>query len=165
MEFEPKTKVGELISHCIYKTLDNEINANVAQTYIYLNNFDMMSKANYLNKLKEYSEWIEYNNILKIDKEIIISEIDPSEIEELNNILLSNGVKTVKIFDIDNWLNFWFKIFQKKSKIYIKKSQRIIDEVVDKYKHWEGYSTIPNDGKIIDYSPYIEKFEDFDDKL
>ena len=34
-------------------------------------------------------------------------------------------------------------------------------KVVNKYKHWEGYSTIPNDGKVIDYSPYIKKFEDF----
>lgn len=163
IEFEPKTKVGELISQCVYKTLDNEINANVAQTYVYLNNFGMMSKSNYLDKLKEYSEWIEYNNILKIDKNIK-SKVDPSEIEELNNILIRNGVNTIKSFNIDSWFNFWFKIFHIKSNTYLKKSQRIIDEVMDKYKHWEGYSTIPNDGKIIDYSPYLKKFEDFTDE-
>lgn len=161
MEFKPKTKAGDIISHCIYKTLDNEINANVAQTYVYLNNFGMMSKESYFDKLKEYSEWIEYNNILKIDKENIKSKVDMIEIEELNNILIKNGVYTIKSFNIDNLFNLWFKIFHKKSKIYIKNSKRIIDEVLDKYKHWEGYSTMPNDVKIIDYSSYIKKIEDF----
>lgn len=164
MEFEPKTKAGELITHCIYKTLDNEVNANVAQTYVYLNNFGMMSKSNYLDKLKEYSEWIEYNNILKISKDNIKSKVDTTEIEELNNILIKNGVDTIGSFNIDNWFNFWFKIFHRKANVYIKNSQRIIDEVMDKYKHWEGYSTIPNDGKVIDYSPYIKKFDDFTDE-
>lgn len=164
MEFEPKTKTGELITHCIYKTLDNEVNANVAQTYVYLNNFGMMSKSKYLDKLKEYSEWIEYNNILKISKENIKSKVHPSEIEDLNNILIKNGVNAIKSFNIDNWFNFWFKIFHRKANIYLKNSQRIIDEVMEKYKHWEGYSTIPNDGKIIDYSPYIKKFDDFTDE-
>ena len=161
MEFIPKTKTGELVSHCIYKTLDNEINANVAQTYVYLNNLGAMSKSNYLDKLREYSEWIEYDNILKINKENIKSKVDPYEIEELNNILIKNGVDTIKSFNIDDWFSFWFKIFHKKSNKYIINSQRIIDEVVSKYKHWEGYSTIPNDGKIPDYSEYIKKFEDF----
>jgi hypothetical protein len=162
MEFRPNTKAGEIISHSIYKTLDNEINANVAQTYVYLNNFGIMSKSGYLDKLMEYSEWIEYNNILKLDKENIKSKVDPSEIEELNNILLKNGVRTIKIFNLDNWFNFWFNIFKKKSNIYIKNSQRIIDEVLKKYKHFEEYSTIPNDSsKVIDYTPYLIKFDDF----
>ena len=164
MEFKPKTKAGELITRCIYKTLDNEVNANVAQTYVYLNNFGIMSKSNYLDKLNEYSEWIEYNNILKISKENIKSKVDPSEIEDLNNILIKNGVNTIRSFNIDNWFNFWFKTFHRKSNIYLENSQRIIDEVVDKYKHSEEYSTIPNDGKIIDYSPYIKKFEYFTDE-
>jgi hypothetical protein len=162
MEFRPNTKAGEIISHSIYKTLDNEINANVAQTYVYLNNFGIMSKSGYLDKLMEYSEWIEYNNILKLDKENIKSKVDPSEIEELNNILLKNGVRTIKIFNLDNWFNFWFNILKKKSNIYIKNSQRIIDEVLKKYKHFEEYSTIPNDSsKVIDYTPYLIKFDDF----
>ena len=117
MEFEPKTKAGELITHCIYKTLDNEVNANVAQTYVYLNNFGMMSKSNYLDKLKEYSEWIEYNNILKISKDNIKSKVDTIEIEELNNILIKNGVDTIGSFNIDNWFNFWFKIFHRKANV------------------------------------------------
>jgi hypothetical protein len=162
MEFRPNTKAGEIISHSIYKTLDNEINANVAQTYVYLNNFGIMSKSGYLDKLMEYSEWIEYNNILKLDKENIKSKVDPSEIEELNNILLKNGVRTIKTFNLDNWFNFWFNILKKKSNIYIKNSQRIIDEVLKKYKHFEEYSTIPNDSsKVIDYTPYLIKFDDF----
>jgi len=165
MEFTPKTKVCDMLVQCIYKTMDNEINANIAQTYVYLNEFEFMTKSNYLDKLKEYLEWIEYNNILKLNKQNIISKIDEDEIEELNDILLKNGVKTIKIFDIDRWLDFWFNIFQKKSKLYLKNSERIIDEILKKYKHWEGYSTIPNDSsKVIDYSPYISNFKDFKNK-
>lgn len=162
MEFKPRTKACEMIIQCIYKTLDNEINANIAQTYVYLNDFGVMSKSGYLDKLKEYSEWIEYNNILKLNKENIQSKVDLTEIEDLNNILLINGVKTLKSFNLDNWFNFWFKIFERKSKIYIKNSQRIIDEVIKKYKHFEGYSTIPNDSsRVIDYTPYLKNFDDF----
>lgn len=155
---QPISKAMEFITDVFYKTLDNEINANVAQTYVYLNNFGMMSKSGYLDKLMEYSECIEYNNILKLNKENIKSKVHPVEIEELNIILLKNGVKTIKIFNLDNWFNFWFKILQRKSNIYIKNSKRIIDEVLKKYKHFEGYSTIPNDSsKVIDYTPYLKK--------
>lgn len=166
MEFTPKTKACEILIQCIYKTLDNEINANVAQTYVYIDSFGFIPKNKYLEKLKEYSEWIEYNNILKLDKNIIKLKVDVKEIEELNNILLKNGAKTIKKFDIDKWFDFWFNVFEKKSKLYLKKSQRIINEVLKKYKHWEGYSTIPNDdSKIIDYTKYISNFSDFKNKL
>jgi hypothetical protein len=162
MEFQPKTKAGEIMVHSIYKTLDNEVNANVAQTYVYLNNLGVMSKSGYINKLMEYSEWIEYNNILKLNKENIKSKVNQIEIEELNNILLKNGVKTIKKFNFENWFNFWFRILQRKSNIYINNSQRIIDEVIKRYKHFEEYSTIPNDSsKVIDYTPYLKKFDDF----
>lgn len=119
IEFKPRTKAGELICHCIYKTLDNEINANIAQTYIYLNNFGMLPKSEYIEKLKEYSEWIEYNNIIKIKKDNIKSKVLKSEIEELNIILIKNEVSTIKIFDIDSWFDFWFNIFNKKYNTYI----------------------------------------------
>lgn len=162
MEFVPKTISCEMIIHCIYKTLDNEINANVAQTYVYLDGFEFMSKPDYLNKLKEYSEWVEYNNILNLNKNNVKSKIDINEIKELNTILLKNGVKTVKTFDINKWFDFWFNIFEKKSHLYLKNSQRIIDEVIKKYKYWEKYVNNEYDSsKIIDYSPYISNFEEF----
>lgn len=75
-------------------------------------------------------------------------------------------IKTITIFNVDNWIDFWFKIFKKKSKLYLKNAQRIIDEVMNKYKKWEGYSTIPNDSsKNIDYQPFIStSFNDFKNK-
>ena len=117
--------------------------------------------TNMPNEFSEYesNEYIKVFDVENLRKENIKSKVHPSEIEDLNNILIKNGVNTIKSFNIDNWFNFWFKIFHRKSNIYLKNSQRIIDEVMDKYKHWEGYSTIPNDGKIIDYSPYIKKFD------
>lgn len=160
IEFKPKTKAGELISHCIYKTLDNEINANIAQTYIYLDNFGMIPKSKYIDRLKEYSEWLEYNNILKINKDNIKSKVVKSEIEELNDILIKNGVDTPKVFDFDGWFDFWFKIFNKKSNIYIRKSKKIISEVMDKYKHWKDYNNPPyeiNEKSILLYYEYLNE--------
>lgn len=167
INFKPKTKVCELIIQCIYKTLDNEINANVAQTYVYLSQLGIMSKNNYISNLKQYSEWIEYNNILNLDKNNIKSKVDSKEIEELNNILLKNNVKTIKFFDIDKWFNFWFRIFEKKSIFYLKKSERIIDEVIKKYKHFENYSTslYDNNSESIDYTPYILDFNKFQNNI
>lgn len=166
LKIEPKTKVIELLCHCIYKTLDNEVNANIAQTYVYIDSFGFISKPNYLIKLQEYSEWIEYSNILKLNKCMIKSNISEIELKYLNDILIKNDVKTITIFNVDNWIDFWFKIFKKKSKLYLKNAQRIIDEVMNKYKKWEGYSTIPNDSsKNIDYQPFIStSFNDFKNK-
>ncbi len=156
ISYESKSKVIDLIVHCIYKTLDNEINANVAQTYTYLDGFGYMSSKEYLEKLKEFSEWEEYNNILNISKDNVKSKVSVWEIKELNDIFLLNNVKTIKNFNIDDWFDFWFNIFNKKSNLYLRRSKRIISEIVDKYKHFENYDTIPKDYSIImDYSEFI----------
>jgi len=165
MNFTPKSEECKDLVHFIYKTLDNEINANVAQTYIYLENFNYMNKDDYLVKLKEYSEWIEYNNILKINKEIIKLKVNLNEIEELNNILLENNVKTIKVFNIDGWFNFWFNIFTEKSKLYLKKAERIVDEVLKKYENLDEYSTSSiNESRVVDYKKYISDFNNFKNK-
>lgn len=155
IKFKPFTKAGDFLKYLIYKTLDNEVNANVAQTYVYLNNFGLMSKSELLNKLKDYSQWIEYNNILEVDKEKLKLKIDKKEIEDLNNILLENGVRTIKNFDIDIWFKFWFKVFKKNAKVYLKNSQRMIDEILEKYK-LEEYSTWPNTEKVVNYSEFLK---------
>ena len=40
LDFKPNNKQLEFFKHLIYKTIDNEINANVSQTYTYLKSFN-----------------------------------------------------------------------------------------------------------------------------
>lgn len=79
-----------------------------------------MSSKEYLEKLKEFSEWEEYNNILNISKDNVKSKVSVWEIKELNDIFLLNNVKTIKNFNIDDWFDFWFNIFNKKSNLYLR---------------------------------------------
>lgn len=64
------------------------------------------------------------------------------------------------------WLNYWFKIFKRKADIFLKNSERILEEIEEDWKIYEKYvSSIPKDyDKVIDYSPYNKKFDDFTDE-
>jgi hypothetical protein len=115
-----------------------------------------MDKKNLYDKLLKYSEWIEYNNILNIDINKLIKTIDINELLNFNDILIKNKVKTCSVNDINKWLEYWVRIFKMKSRKYIINSIRIIDEVLKDYKKYEGYSTLHNDGKIMDYTDYIK---------
>ena len=76
-----------------------------------------------------------------------------------------NWIKTILSDNIILWLNYWFKIFKRKADIFLKNSERILKEIEEDWKIYEQYvSSIPNDGKVIDYSPYIKKFDDFKDE-
>lgn len=60
------------------------------------------------------------------------------------------------------WLNYWFKIFKRKADIFLKNSERILEEIEEDWKIYENYTTsIPGYPKIIDYSPYIKKLDNF----
>jgi hypothetical protein len=48
------SKAMEFLTDVFYKTLDNEINANVAQTYIYVKSDGRCSKEQALIRLKEW---------------------------------------------------------------------------------------------------------------
>ena len=74
------------------------------------------------------------------------------EREYFNSLLIKNNVTTIASDNILIWLNHWFKIFRRKAAIFLKNSERILGEIEDDWKKYEQYvSTIPNDGKIIDY--------------
>lgn len=62
LSFKPKSKEMKFFKHLIYKILDNEINANVSQTYTYLRQFDNTDKKFLLEKLEEYDKRIVYLN-------------------------------------------------------------------------------------------------------
>ncbi len=145
------------IKYFIYKTLDNEINANVAQTYIYLKNLGMLPYSEYLEKLLIYPTYVEYSNISKLSPTLLVKNIDISELKEFNDLLIKNDVKTIDTTNVSDWIDFWNAIFKKKANLYLKKSKRIISEIQNDYKHYEEYSNDISelDNNTIDYTKYI----------
>lgn len=152
ISFNPTDKKLLDLKHFFYKTLDNGINANVAQTYIYLKNLGMLPYNEYLEKLQVYPTYVEYANISKLSPALLVKNINITELKQFNDLLIKNGVKTTDtncvgqpegcISDINAWINFWNDIFKKKSNLYLRKAKRIISEIQNDYKHYEEYSTI-----------------------
>lgn len=158
----PMSRAMEFITDVFYKTLDNEINVNVAQTYIYIKSDGRCSRQGALIRLKEWETYKVYDSIENIKLEILENKLTIEEVNHFNSLLIKNNVKTIASDNILIWLNHWFKIFRRKAAIFLKNSERILGEIEDDWKKYEQYvSTIPNDGKIIDYFPYIKKYDDF----
>jgi hypothetical protein len=156
------TNSMEFITDVFYKTLDNEINANVAQTYIYIKSDGKCSKEKVLNRLKEWETYKLYDNIKNINLSLLISGLIQNEVDDFNDILIKNGVRTISSNNVEIWLNYWFKIFKRKSDIFIKNSERILKEVEKDWEIFENYVNNEYDSsKNIDYSQYISNFNDF----
>jgi hypothetical protein len=162
----PMSKAMEFLTDVFYKTLDNEVNANVAQTYIYVKSDGRCSKEQALIRLKEWETYKLYDSIKNIKLDILENKLKKEEVEQFNSLFTKNDVETISSDDIKIWLNYWFKIFRRKADIFLKNSERILEEVENDWKIYEQYvSSIPKGcDKVIDYSPYIKKFDDFTDK-
>lgn len=160
---QPISKSMEFITDVFYKTLDNEINANVAQTYIYVKSDGRCSEIEALNRLNEWETYKFYKNIKNIKLNILESKLSKNEVNEFNSLLIKNGVNTISSEDISNWLRYWFKIFNRKSEVFLHNSERILKEIEEDWKKFESYvTTIPNDNSnVIDYTPYLKRFDDF----
>lgn len=164
IDFDPKSKQLQFFKHIIYKTLDNEVNANVSQTYTYLRSFNS-SDENYLkSKLEEYEIRKEYKNLLnfnisKFKSDIRLNNID---FEEFNEILIKNGVDDFLDFiyerDIDRYIDNWFKIINANIRKLIKKQDNIIKEVIEDINKLNNYtSEYPISEKIIlNYTEYLK---------
>lgn len=158
----PKSKAMIFLTDVIYKTLDNEINANVAQTYIYVKSDGRCSKEEASKRLNEWETYKFYDNVKNIKLELLEDKLSNKEVSVFNSILIKNGVKTVSSDNLIVWLNHWFKIFKRKANVFIKNSERILEEIDKDWKTYEHYVSNTYDGsKIIDYSPYIKKFINF----
>lgn len=159
---EPMSKEMEFITDVFYKTLDNEINANVAQTYIYVKSDGRCSEIEALKRLNEWETYKFYNNIKNIKLDILESKLSKDEVSLFNSLLIKNAVKTISSDNISNWLRYWFKIFNRKADIFLNNSERILKEIEEDWKKFENYTTsIPGYPKVIDYTPYLKKFDDF----
>src|ERR1035437_3176826 len=108
----PMSKTLEFITDVFYKTLDNEINANVAQTYIYVKSDGRCSKEEGLKRLKEFVNYKFYDDIKRIKLDIILPKLNQSEVTEFNNLLIKHGVKTISSSNMELWINHWIKIFK-----------------------------------------------------
>lgn len=161
----PMSKAMEFLTDVFYKTLDNEVNANVAQTYIYVKSDGRCSKEQALIRLKDWETYKMYDSIKNIKLEILENKLTSEEVSQFNSLLIKNDVKTIPSDNIMIWLNYWFKIFRRKSDIFLKNSEGILEEIEEDWKNFENYTTSDYDhNRIIDYSPYIKKFDDFTDE-
>lgn len=160
---QPISKAMDFITDVFYKTLDNEINSNVAQTYIYVKSDGRCSEIEALRRLNDWETYKFYSNIKNIKLDILEDKLSKDEVDLFNSLLIKNGVRTISSDNISNWLGYWFKIFNRKADIFLNNSERILKEIEEDWKKFESYVTsIPNDSlEVVDYTPYLKKFDDF----
>jgi len=173
IDFNPESKQLQFFKHIVYKTLDNEINANVSQTYTYLRNFNS-SDEDYLNsKLEEYEVRREYQdllnfNISKFKNDIKINNVN---FDEFNKILINNGVDDFLDFiyerNVDKYIDNWFKIIKSNIKKLLKKQDNIIKEVIEDINKLDNYSSeYPiTENIILNYTEYLKENLKNNDKL
>jgi len=146
----PMSKAMEFLTDVFYKTLDNEVNANVAQTYIYIKSDGRCSKEHALIRLKEWETYKLYDSIKNIKLDILKNKLTKEEVDQFNSLLIKNDIKTISSDNIMIWLNYWFKIFKRKVDIFLKNSERILEEIEEDWKTYENYTTsIPGYPKVI----------------
>jgi len=166
IEFVPKNKQLEFFKHLIYKTLDNEINANVAQTYTYLRSFNSLDENFLKVKLEEYEIRKEYKdllnfNISKFKSDIILNNIN---FDDFNSILLKNDVHKFldflnKKISVEKYIDSWFKIIISNIKKMLRKQENIIKEVIKDIDKLNNYSTeYPlNEKVLLNYNEYLKE--------
>jgi hypothetical protein len=165
IEFNPESKQLQFFKHIIYKTLDNEINANVSQTYTYLRNFNSSDEDYLRSKLEEYDMRREYQdllnfNILKFKNDIKINNVN---FDKFNKILINNGVGDFLDFiyerNVDKYIDNWFKIIKSNIKKLLKKQDNIIKEVIEDINRLDNYSSeYPiTENIILNYTEYLKE--------
>ena len=165
IEFNPESKQLQFFKHIIYKTLDNEINANVSQTYTYLRNFNSSDEDYLRSRLEEYDMRREYQdllnfNISKFKNDIKINNIN---FDKFNKILTNNGVDNFLDFiyerNVDKYIDNWFKIIKSNIKKLLKKQDIIIKEVIEDINKLDNYSSeYPiTENTILNYTEYLKE--------
>jgi hypothetical protein len=173
IEFNPESKQLQFFKHIIYKTLDNEINANVSQTYTYLRNFNSSDEDYLRSKLEEYEMRREYQdllnfNISKFQNDIKINNVN---FDKFNKILINNGVDDFLDFiyerNVDKYIDNWFKIIKSNIKKLLKKQDIIIKEVIEDINKLDNYSSeYPiTENIILNYTEYLKENLKNNDKL
>jgi hypothetical protein len=173
IDFNPESKQLQFFKHIVYKTLDNEINANVSQTYTYLRNFNSSDEDYLKSKLEEYEVRGEYQdllnfNISKFKNDIKINNVN---FDKFNKILTNNGVDDFLDFiyerNVDKYIDNWFKIIKSNIKKLLKKQDNIIKEVIEDINKLDNYSSeYPiTENIILNYTEYLKENLKNNDKL
>lgn len=166
IELNTEIKQLEFFKHLIYKTLDNEINANVAQTYTYLRSFNTNDEKILREKLEEYEIRMEYKKLLQFDISKFKQDIKSNNIDfdEFNQILLKNGVGDFLNFiykktTTDKYIDNWFKIINSNINKLLNKQDNIIKEVIEDIDKLNNYSSeYPlNERTILNYNEYLNE--------
>jgi gas vesicle protein len=166
LDFKPDNKQLEFFKHLIYKTLDNEINANVAQTYTYLRNFNSNDEKFLKEKLEDYSIRKEYKTLLDFNISKFKEDIEKNNIkfDEFNEILLKYNVDEFLDF-IKNkkndmiYIDNWFKMIRSNINKLLSKQNKIIKEVIEDVDEFNNHSTeYPvSEATILSYDEYIKE--------
>jgi len=128
----------------VYLTLDNELNARVAQTYQLLKFKNIKDKPQLFNILKTTHIWKKYKEIDNFNTksytnyliEILGINLTCILINEFNKELKNNFINFSFITNVSNeneiieYFNNWNKRFKYKLKKHILKLNKVIDEVV-----------------------------------
>lgn len=165
MIFKPNNKQQEFFRHILYKTLDNEINSVVSQTYTYLRSFNTMNVEFLNKKLHEYSVRKEYIMLLSFDVNKFKNDIINNKInfEKFNDILIKNGVDKFLDFvknkkDDIRYIDSWFRIIKSNIKKLLSKQENIVKEVIEDIDALNNYSTEYNvsESTILSYNEYLK---------
>lgn len=165
LEFNTNNKQMLFFTHLIYKILDNEINANVSQTYTYLRSFNTNDEKELSIKLEEYDVRIEYKKLLKFDIQKFKNDIKTNNIsfDKFNDILLKNNVGKFMDFvknkkDDDKYIDSWFKIIKSNICKLLNKQEKLIKEVIEDFDDYNNYSTYypVSENIIYNFNEYLE---------
>lgn len=164
IDFNPISKQLIFFKHLIYKTLDNEINANIAQTYTYLRSFNSQDEKYLKSKLEDYDLRKEYKNLLNFNISKFKNDIKLNKINfnDLNKELIRNNVDDFLDFlyekNIDKYIDNWFKIIKSNINKLLKKQNKIIKEVIEDINNLNNYSTeYPiNEKTIFNFKEYLK---------
>lgn len=165
IEFNPKSKQLQFFKHIIYKTLDNEINANVSQTYTYLRSFNSSDENYLISKLEEYEVRKEYKTLMNFNVLFFKNDIKSNNINftEFNEILIKNGVGDFLDFiyerNTNRYIDNWFRVIKSNVKKLLKKQINIIKEVIEDINSFDNYSSeYPiNEEVILSYTEYLKE--------
>ena len=128
----------------VYLTLDNELNARVAQTYQLLKFKKIKDKTQLFNILKTTHIWKKYKEIENFNPKTYTSDLIEILGVNLTCILINEFNKELKINyihfsfitnvnnenEIIKYFNSWNKRFKYKLKKHIQKLNNVIDEVI-----------------------------------